>query len=57
MKRRVMRGSYAGAVAFPGPRYANGGTDIWLRASLVWKAIATALSAHSQRKLALAKSL
>ncbi|KSB22259.1 bfpM [Salmonella enterica subsp. enterica serovar Itami str. SA20014991] len=57
MKRPVMRGAYAVAVAFLGPHCVNGGTDIWLRALLVWKAKAVALNTHHQQKPALAKSL
>jgi transposase InsO family protein len=43
MKHPVMRGSYAVAVAFLGLHCVNGDADIWLRASLVWKATAVAL--------------
>ncbi len=50
MKRPVMRDLYAVAVAFLGPHCVNGGADIWLRASLVWKATAVAPSVHHQRK-------
>ncbi len=57
MKRPVMRDLYAVAVAFLGPHCVNGGADIWLRASLVWKAIAVALNIHHQLKPALEKSL
>ena len=46
MKRLVTRGSYAVAAVFPAPHCVNGGADIWLRASLVWKAIAVALNIH-----------
>ena len=53
----VTRGSYAVAAVFPAPHCVNGSADIWLRASLVWKAIAVALNIHHQRKPALAKSL
>ena len=61
MKRLVTRGSYAVAAVFPAPHCVNGGADIWLRASLVCKAVAVAvavavaLSVHHQRKPALAK--
>lgn len=53
----VMRDLYAVAVAFLGPHCVNGGEDIWLRASLFWKATAVAPSVHHQRKQALAKLL
>lgn len=57
MKCPLMQGLYAAAVAFFDPHHVNGGADIWLRASLVWKAIAVALNANLQRKLALERSL
>lgn len=57
MKRPVMRDLYAVAVAFLGPHCVNGGADIWLRASLVWKATVVAPGVPHQRKPALAKSL
>lgn len=44
-------------VTISAPHCVNGDADIWLRASLVWKAIAVALNIHHQRKTALAKSL
>ncbi len=44
--KQLMRGPYAVAVAFPSPHCVNGSVDIWLRASLVWKATAVVLSVH-----------
>jgi hypothetical protein len=51
MKRPVMRGSYAVAVAFLGPHcVVNGGTDIWLRASLL--RIQARMSVHDRPEYA-----
>ena len=49
----MIRGRYAVAVAFSSHIALNGGAGIWLRASLVWKATAVALSVRHQRKPAL----